>query len=122
MPSYSKNDVILVRYPFSDFSAAKVRPAVVVNAPHPSQDYLIVPLTSKTSTLLSGFLLTDWATAGLNVPTAVKRGVYTVHQSLIIKLVGCLTSEDTQQLEQSLCEWLSLLKSTRAMNLFADNP
>ena len=102
MPSYSKNDVILVRYPFSDLSAAKVRPAVVVNAPHPSQDYLIVPLTSKTSTLLSSeFLLTDWATAGLNVPTAVKRGVYTVHQSLIIKLVGCLTSEDAQQLEQS---------------------
>ncbi len=122
MPSYSKNDVILVRYPFSDLSATKVRPAVVVNAPHPSQDYLIVPLTSKTSTLLSGFLLTDWATAGLNVPTAVKRGVYTVHQSLIIKLVRCLTSEDAQQLEQSLCEWLGLEKSTMGMNLFADNP
>jgi hypothetical protein len=36
MPSYSKNDVILVRYPFSDLSVSKVRPAVVVNAPHVS--------------------------------------------------------------------------------------
>ena len=109
MASYSKNDVIIVRYPFSDLSATKVRPAVVVNAPHSSQDYLIVPLTSKISTLRSReFLLIDWVTAGLNVPTAVKRGIYTVHQSLIIKLVGCLTPEDAQQLEQSLYDWLGL--------------
>ncbi len=32
MASYSKNDVLLVQYPFSDLSATKVRPAVVVNA------------------------------------------------------------------------------------------
>jgi mRNA interferase MazF len=29
MPSFSKDEVILVRYPFSDLTAAKVRPAVV---------------------------------------------------------------------------------------------
>jgi mRNA interferase MazF len=46
MPSYSKNEVVLMRYPFSDLTSAKVRPAVVVNAPHVSQDVLIVPLTS----------------------------------------------------------------------------
>ena len=28
MPNYSKNDIILVRYPFSDLSTAKIRPAV----------------------------------------------------------------------------------------------
>jgi len=49
MPSYSKNDVILVRYPFSALSGVKVRPAIIVNAPHASQDVFIVPLTSRTS-------------------------------------------------------------------------
>ncbi len=39
MPSFLKNDVVLVRYPFSDLSAAKVRPAVVVNGPHVSEDF-----------------------------------------------------------------------------------
>lgn len=47
MPSYSKNEIVLVRYPFSDLTSTKVRPAVIVNAPHVSQDVLIVPLTSK---------------------------------------------------------------------------
>ncbi len=60
MPSYSKDEVILVRYPFSDLSASKVRPAIVVNAPHTSQDVIIVPLTSKVSPLLTGeFVLAD---------------------------------------------------------------
>jgi mRNA interferase MazF len=40
MPSYSKHSVILVRYPFSDLSSAKVRTAVVISAPHSFQDIL----------------------------------------------------------------------------------
>jgi mRNA interferase MazF len=67
MPSYSKNEVILVRYPFSALSGVKVRPAIIVNAPHVSQDVFIVPLTSRTTSLLAGeFILTDWAAAGLH--------------------------------------------------------
>ncbi len=89
MPSYSKHDVILVRYPFSDLSNSKVRPAVIVSTPHPSQDILITPLTNKTGSLLAEeFVLAEWAAAGLNVATAVKRGVYTVHESLVIKVIS----------------------------------
>jgi len=44
MPNYSRGDVLLVRYPFTDLSGVKVRPAVVVHAPHPSQDSFVVPL------------------------------------------------------------------------------
>ena len=54
MPSYSKNEVILVRYPFSALSGVKVRPAIIVNAPHVSQDVFIVPLTSRTTLSLPG--------------------------------------------------------------------
>ncbi len=109
MPSYSKYDVILVRYPFSDLSDSKIRPAVVISAPHPSQDIVITPLTSKTSSLLLGeFALSGWAAAGLNVATAVKRGIYTVHESLVIKKIGQLAEGDAKQLEQSLRVWLAL--------------
>ena len=84
MSSYSRSDVGFVRYPFSDLSGSKIRPAVVVNAPHISKDIMIVPLTSKTSALLAGeFVLIDWSHAGLNVESAVKRSLYTVHESLV---------------------------------------
>ena len=109
MPSYSKNDVVLVRYPFSALSGAKVRPAVIVNAPHASQDVFLVPLTSHTTPLLAGeFVLSDWAAAGLHVPTAVKRGLYTAHENLVLKCVGRLASTDAEHLEQALRGWLGL--------------
>jgi mRNA interferase MazF len=109
MPSYSKNEVVLVRYPFSNLSGSKVRPAIVVNASHSSQDVIIVPLTSKVSVLLAGeFVLAGWKGVGLNVASAVKRGLYTVHQSLVIRTIGSLSASDVSSLDASLRDWLGL--------------
>jgi mRNA interferase MazF len=109
MPNYSRNELILVRFPFSDLSGAKVRPAVVVNAPHVSSDLFIVPLTSKTNNLLNGeFILTGWQNAGLNVETAVKRGIFTINQTLVSKRIGELEAHDAEGLEKSLRLWLGI--------------
>ncbi len=109
MPSYSKPEVVLVRYPFSDLTSSKVRPAVVVNAPHTSQDLFVVALTSKTNNLLVGeFVLTEWKKAGLNVETAVKRGIFTIKETLVRKRVGKLEDADAEKLEKSLRAWLDL--------------
>ena len=109
MPNYSRNEVVLVRYPFSNLSGSKIRPAVIVNAPHVSRDVFIVPLTSKLSSLLAGeFVLIDWSQAGLNVPSAVKRGLYTIDQNLIVKAVGKLSIGDAKNMEKSLRDWLAL--------------
>ena len=109
MSSYSKSDVVLVRYPFSDLSGSKIRPAVVVSAHHISKDIIIVPLTSKTSPLLAGeFVLADWSQVGLNVESAVKRGVYTVHESLVAQTLGQLSDRDAAKVEASLRDWLGL--------------
>jgi mRNA interferase MazF len=109
MPSYSKGEVVLVRFPFSDRSESKVRPAIAVSASHPSQDVFVVPLTSRTDRLLSGeFVMNDWEAAGLNIASAVKRGIYTLHQDLIIRTVGTLSAKDAIELERSLKAWLGL--------------
>ena len=109
MANYSHAEVILVRFPFSDLTGSKVRPAVVVSAAHSSQDVIVVPLTSRSSGLLVGeFVLQDWQKAGLNVPSAVKRGLFTLESSLIVRSVGQLLEVDAQALEQSLRDWLGL--------------
>jgi mRNA interferase MazF len=108
MPRYSKSEVVLVYYPFSNLSGSKVRPAIVVNTSHISQDIIVVPLTSKTSPLLAGKFIVDWNKAGLNVPSAVKRGLYTVQQNLAAKSIGKLSDADAGSLESSLRDWLGL--------------
>jgi mRNA interferase MazF len=109
MPSLSRHNVVLIRYPFSDLSSSKVRPAVIVNAAHVSHDLLIVPITSRLATLLPGeFALSEWRAAGLNVPSAVKRGIYTVEDALVIKNLGRLAIADAEQLDASLRSWLDI--------------
>ena len=101
MDSYSKNEVILVRYPYSDLTTSKVRPATIVGMFSNSPDYSIVPLTSRTERLAEGeFLLADWSGAGLNLPTVVKRGIYTIHERLILKSVGSLLETDASEPRQ----------------------
>lgn len=109
MPNFSKNEIVLVRYPFSDLTNSKVRPAVVVNAAHVSKDLFIVALTSKTQSLMAGeFVLSEWHTVGLNVATAVKRGVFTIHEKLVLKSVGKLIDSDAESLDKSLRGWFDL--------------
>ena len=100
MPDYLMNDIVLVRYPFSDLRVFKVRPAI---------DVFIVPLTSQITNLLPGeFVLENWKQSGLNVASAVKRGIYTIHQNLILKKVGHLAQKDLTTLIVSLRSWLNL--------------
>lgn len=109
MPNYSRNEVVLVRFPFSDLSNSKVRPAVVVNPSHSSRDLLLVSLTTRTSGLLTGeFVLSQWAAAGLNVETAVKRGVFTIDERLVLKSIGRLAMIDGEELDRSLRFWFGL--------------
>ena len=47
MKNYSTSSVVLVRYPFSDLSGSKVRPAVVISASHPSSGGLSATLGER---------------------------------------------------------------------------
>lgn len=109
MPNFSRNEIVLVRFPFSDLSHSKVRPAVVVSGSHSSKDLFLVPLTSKTNNLREGeFVLAEWGDAGLNVPSAVKRGIFSLEESLVLKSVGLLQDADVAELNDSLKFWINL--------------
>lgn len=109
MSSYFKYEVILIKYPFTDLTVFKVRPAVIVNSDFISDDLFIVPLTSRTIKLQSGeFILSEWKEVGLNVQTAVKRGIFTIDVKLVIKKVAKLKARDIEKLENSLRFWLDL--------------
>ena len=109
MPSYSKGDVVLVSFPFSDLLGSKVRPVIVVSTPHASQDLFVISLTSKIARLLTGeFVLGEWKNSGLNVASAVKRGVFTIHESLIVKSIGTLSISDAGRVDDSLRGWFGI--------------
>lgn len=65
--NYSKGDIVLLPYPFTDLQASKVRPAIVVASEDGKySDVFVVPVTSRTSALNSGeYVLKNWSSAGL---------------------------------------------------------
>lgn len=106
---YDRGDIVLAELPFFDLSGLKRRPAVIVSAPHPSLDVFLLPLTSQIEHLQPGeFLLTDWRTAGLLFPTAVKRGLFTIETGSLVRRLGRLTGSDLAKLDHVLKEWLGL--------------
>jgi mRNA interferase MazF len=103
----SFGDLVLVPFPFTDQSGNKKRPAVIVSsASYNSRraDVIIMAITSQVRTPL-GFgasLLEDWQSAGLLKPSAFKPIFTTIEQTLIIRTLGNVGSNDRAQLMQCL--------------------
>ena len=108
--NYSKGDVVLLPYPFTNLKATKVRPAIVAATEDGRYaDVFVVPVTSRTENLNTGeFVLRDWDKTGLNVVSVVKRGCVLVEASLIKLTVGKLSKRDVATFNSALKKWLEL--------------
>jgi len=107
MTGYEFGDLVLVPFPFTDQSAIKRRPAVVVSSPayHRARpDLLIMAVTSQQpSTLSVGEVqVQDWRGAGLLKPSVIKPVLTTIDPALVLKKLGRLTSTDQAALRQAL--------------------
>jgi mRNA interferase MazF len=102
----SRDDVVLLPIPFTDLSSTKVRPAVVVGHGTWPGDLFVVPVTSQTAK--ADLILTEWANAGLNVPSGLKGQICTVEDRLVRKVVGRIRRGDRDKLDALLRSWLEL--------------
>jgi mRNA interferase MazF len=75
MTVYSRGDVVLVGFLFSDESGRKVRPAVVISPPvyqRARQEVIVAAITSNVRRRLFGeHSITGWKEAGLLFPSVV---------------------------------------------------
>jgi mRNA interferase MazF len=104
MTSFDAGSVVLVRFPFTDLSSTKQRPAVVISPPQfvkRNGDFVMVPLTSQAQHIAS-LTLTGWKAAGLLKPTWVKPMVATVSARLIVKRLGAISRADREAVRAAL--------------------
>ncbi|MEW6203645.1 MAG: type II toxin-antitoxin system PemK/MazF family toxin [bacterium] len=114
MTRFERGDVILVPFPFSDQSAAKRRPAVIISSNlynNVSSDLIIMAITSQTEKTIGigECLIKDWQNSGLLKPSAIKPAISTIEQKLILKKLGMLSSEDLISMENALKELFDLI-------------
>lgn len=111
MTGYKRGSIVLLPLPFSDQSSAKVRPAAVVSPDYPSDDLLVVAVTSVGDALRPGeFAIQFWRGAGLIHPSFAKRAVASVVSNLVRKQLGQLRESDLAKLDAALGVWFGLSK------------
>jgi len=112
MTEYSRGDVVLVRFVFSDESGERRRPAVIVSseAYHKSrQEAIIAAITSRTDRILAGdHLIKDWGEASLLFPSVATGITRTIKQGMISRRLGIMSKADMEAINDNLRAALSL--------------
>ena len=111
MTSFKPGDVVLAPFPFTDQSAVKQRPAVVLsseryNQTHP--DVILAPITSQLSSDSDEVRISLWQQAGLLKPSAVKPIVSTFDVQLVKRRLGSLTMSDLRAVRRMFSQILNL--------------
>ncbi len=106
---YNRGAVVLLPFPFSDQTSAMIRPAIIVNPRYPSDDLLIVAVTSMGDALRPGeFPIQFWREAGLIHPSFGKRAVASISGGLVRKQLGQLRETDLAKLDAAVRLWFGL--------------
>jgi mRNA interferase MazF len=108
-----RGDVVLVDFPFSDASASKRRPALVVQSDSVvSANTIIVPITSNIARAGTTRLIVDPAvegTSGLKMASAIAcEGLFSLHRSLIVRTIGSLSAPSMAKVDECLKAALGL--------------
>jgi mRNA interferase MazF len=106
MPSttpYSRGDIVLVAFPFTDLTAAKQRPALVLFARSDTSDVFVVAITSQIPLSLANdeFPIpnNDLVPCGLPKASIVRlTKAVTLHEKLITKKLGRMPAATLQTL------------------------
>jgi mRNA interferase MazF len=107
---YEFGDVVLVRFPFTNQSSSKQRPAVVVisrayNAA--KLDIVIMAITSQLRAVGFGEVaVAEWQRASLLKPSAIKPVFATIERSLVLKRLGVLQPSDQSALRTAIASVL----------------
>jgi mRNA interferase MazF len=105
-------DIVLIPFPFTNQTASKKRPGVVVssrayNLARP--DIVVMAITSqlRPSASLGEVFVEGWQAAGLLKPSVVKPVFATVEHRLVLRRLGSLSVENRAALKQAIAEILT---------------
>jgi mRNA interferase MazF len=111
----SRGDIVLVLFPFTDLSATKRRPAVVLWADHTQMDFTLAFVSSQNAAALTVGEAAlqpthpEFALSGLSAPSKIRATkLVTLSRSLISRWLGRLGPLLTRDLDRALVAALNI--------------
>lgn len=111
--AYQRGDIVLIPFPFSDLTAVKTRPAVVVSSNLYHSIYAEILLAYVSSQVAKvenklDYVLQDWQSAGLLKPSFVRPKLAAIDPQLVVFKPGKLSSLDLMEIDRRLYYSLGL--------------
>ena len=116
--SYKRGEIVLVPFPFTDFSRKKARPAIVLSPSYlnkHSPDVILAAISSKIPLEPNEFELvlqrdsSGFSGTGLRVGSVIKANkLVSMEQSLIYRGLGKVTDKILRELDQRIASALGL--------------
>ena len=106
MEKLVKGDVVVLPFPFSDLTASKKRPALII-AVLEGNDVILCQITSRLRTDSYSILLanSDFKTGGLNLVSNIRPNrLFTAEKSLIQYKIGSLADKKLNEIIKSVCD------------------
>jgi mRNA interferase MazF len=110
---YSRFDVVVVPFPFTDSSSTKRRPALIISesSAFNTQMQMSVMAMITTATHQPWALdvnITDLSSAGLNSSSIVRMKLFTLDHALIVRSIGHLAQVDEDEVLKSIGKLVGL--------------
>jgi mRNA interferase MazF len=102
---YQRGDVVLLPFPFTDLSAVRTRPAVVVSTDafqRDTGDFTVAMITSVPRTTAYDYALMDWQAAHLLRPSWVRAKLATLDPALVRYQPGRLSDMDLVEVDRRI--------------------
>ncbi|MCM1123662.1 MAG: type II toxin-antitoxin system PemK/MazF family toxin [Eubacterium sp.] len=105
MERFIKGDVIVLPFPFTDLSAAKKRPALILSDIK-GDDYIMLQITSKNvrDNYAISLQTSDFASGSLKTDSNIRPNkIFTLNKQLILYKVGHLGRKKLEECVSSVC-------------------
>jgi len=102
-----KGDIILVKYPFTDFSAGKFKPALVILTEDEEGDFILAFITSMNVNKNVFDIPLSKNGTGLHKDSILRlKKIMTIHKSLIAGKIGNVSKDTLKIIDKKLLEML----------------
>ncbi len=110
--TYNQWEIVLLPFPFTDLSARKKRPAVVISPTsyNSGPDTVVLFMTSKmdVSSKEGDYRIKKWQFANLPKPSQTRMKFATIDNSFILKKIGEIHSIDQDGIKSELRKFLGI--------------
>jgi mRNA interferase MazF len=96
--------IVLVPFPFTDLTSAKIRPALILSKSSKKHDVIVAFISSKITSEAGTFLLdsniTNFSETGLKVASEVRLDkIATLNKAIVLGELGCIDKTVTSKMK-----------------------